>query len=346
MKLFNNPLFLIVFLLNINSIFSMEETIRDLEIQFVDAAKEGNINLIQDFLIKYKININARDKYNDRTALLNAAEHGHKKIVKLLINNKADLNLIECNGFTALMLASDKDHKEITKLLIEAKANINLNSNLHGSAILQAARNNNPDIVELLINAGADLSLRDSNRVTALITSGNFGDIESLKLLIQAGADINATDKDGETALIFAAWIQEDIEKVILLLSQKNINIFKKTRHGKTALEHTNNQEIKKLIQEKLNNINETKNNLFKAVKDSNYNLVKKLTQEISMGVYDQDGNNPLHLAAKNNNLKIFKLISYIRPDLLNEKNNSKLTPLEAYPEIIIHLILQNSLNL
>jgi len=54
-----------------------------------------------------------------------AAEEGRLKIVKSVLNDPdIDINYKDDQGFTALMYAAEKGHKEVTKLLFEYDAKI------------------------------------------------------------------------------------------------------------------------------------------------------------------------------------------------------------------------------
>ena len=68
--------------------------------------------------------------YNDGwTPLYSAANKGYLEIVKLLIENGADINKSNNDGWTPLYSAADKGHLEVVKLLIENGADINKSNN-------------------------------------------------------------------------------------------------------------------------------------------------------------------------------------------------------------------------
>ena len=52
-----------------------------------------------------------------RTALHGAAKSGHEKVVKLLLDKGANVNMKNRDGQTALDVAQEKGHKEIVKIL-------------------------------------------------------------------------------------------------------------------------------------------------------------------------------------------------------------------------------------
>ena len=90
--------------------------------------------------------------HNDKqTALMIACKEGHFKIVKLLLENKVDINIQSNYGWTALMLACKKGNIEIVKLLLEKGAKINLRNIENSTALMIANENNHMHIVKLLI---------------------------------------------------------------------------------------------------------------------------------------------------------------------------------------------------
>ena len=59
------------------------------------------------------------------TALHLAAANGHVDVVKVLIQNGADVNAVDEYKFTALHLAARHGHVDIAKVLIENGADVN-----------------------------------------------------------------------------------------------------------------------------------------------------------------------------------------------------------------------------
>lgn len=123
-----------------------------LHIAVCDSSRFDEIN----DLIKAGININLQNKYGT-TPLSNAVFFDNAKIVELLINNGADVNLAKTNGMTPLMVAC-KDNKatSIVDLLIKAKADIKA-KNENGDTAMDIAKSHNIRAsVDLLRNAGAE----------------------------------------------------------------------------------------------------------------------------------------------------------------------------------------------
>jgi len=135
-------------------------------------------------------NVNAINLWGN-TALMEASSNGHTEIVKLLIEQGADVNAQpKLNGITALMLASSNGHTEIAKLLIKAGADVNAQSK-HGTALIKAWQEGYTEIAKLLIEEGADVNAQDSSGCTALMWASREGYADIVKLLIEEGADVN-----------------------------------------------------------------------------------------------------------------------------------------------------------
>lgn len=90
----------------------------------VCARKDQNYLLIAFLLLKAGANVNLTNNYKT-TALMAAARHGNKELVKLLITLGADVNAECLDGDTALMSAKMHDQQECFDILVNAQAHIN-----------------------------------------------------------------------------------------------------------------------------------------------------------------------------------------------------------------------------
>ena len=89
------------------------------------------------------------------TPLHYAAFNGHTKIVKYLLENRAEIDARAPNGATALMFAARNGHFETAKLLIWEVADVNVEADSGGTALQWATQTKNTDIAALLKQAGA-----------------------------------------------------------------------------------------------------------------------------------------------------------------------------------------------
>ncbi|KAJ5552018.1 hypothetical protein N7535_000035 [Penicillium sp. DV-2018c] len=124
------------------------------------------------------------------TALTAACVGQHEEVVKLLLDNGADINVAAGVG-TALQAASKNGHQKLVKLLLENGADVNAHTEygLHGTALIAAASKGERDTVELLLDNGADVHGRSRIYGTALHAAAIVGDVQIVQLLLARGAD-------------------------------------------------------------------------------------------------------------------------------------------------------------
>ena len=102
------------------------------------------------------------------TSLHIAATHGYHSVAELLINHKADVNALDCNGSTPLHVASCQAMPSLVALLVRSGGDINARS-LNGSTPLHsAAACFAKNVYWSLINLGCDILAADSEGMTAL----------------------------------------------------------------------------------------------------------------------------------------------------------------------------------
>ncbi len=102
---------------------------------------------------------------------------------------------------TALMAAASNCDEKLVKDLIERKANVNVGS-MFGMTALMYARG--LPVVKLLLSAGASVKDKDITGKPALYWATQQADPEVVRVLIKAGANVNAKDDQGMSALQLA----------------------------------------------------------------------------------------------------------------------------------------------
>ena len=149
-------------------------------------ACESNRKKIVKILIENDANVNAQDE-RGKTAIMVAFEEGNKEIVNALLAAGADVNIKDKNGTTLLMAACEKGDLDLVNAFIDAKADVNVQDENGKTALMIACEKGNKDIVNALIKAGSDIKIKDNKGVTALIYS--LTSIEIKNILLKAGAD-------------------------------------------------------------------------------------------------------------------------------------------------------------
>ena len=131
------------------------------------------------------------------TALMIAAEKGHRPVVALLLKARADPNTIDEFRGTALRRAVIGNHTTTVAALLKAGADPNLRGHDKETVLRAAASPSvDPKITKLLIAHGADVDAAATHGRRALHIAAYRGNIAVAKLLLAAGADIDAANDD------------------------------------------------------------------------------------------------------------------------------------------------------
>lgn len=138
------------------------------------------------------------------SSLLTAASTGHARAVRVLVDNKADVNARDGDGNTPLILTSAGGHTDVAQLLLDHGADVSAVGQRDVTALL-AVSPENTAILELLLRAGSDANVRDKFRSSALHLAALGGHEPAVQLLVGYGADVAATMDDGSTPLHSAA---------------------------------------------------------------------------------------------------------------------------------------------
>lgn len=322
------------------------------------------------FFIKKIKNINAlsvinNEPYEDKKqiSLLHLAiKRNNLKAVELLLKNGADAKLKDSSEETPLESCAKKNNNpEILKLLLPYYPNLNdENKNL----LILALTNNNINLFKYLLqNTDIDLNYQDDKGNTILHYALNYDlkelDAELIKIIIQKNCKLNIKNNNNESSLnLFIKNITKftylldnyDVVKEIikLLLNSGAYPGFlnKKEKKSNEYIISLKEHDLFEPIGEKLHELKTLKKLLFDSIKSNNLPLIIICALRISMAVFDELGNSPLHIAAMQEKLDVFKLILSIRPELLIEKNKDGLTPLEISPNIISKLYASGLINI
>ncbi|KAF8678526.1 hypothetical protein AX14_004715, partial [Amanita brunnescens Koide BX004] len=154
-------------------------------------------------------------KYLDFTAqygfygnqLYQASEYGFIRIVKLLLDNGADVNAQGGWYKNALQAALFKGHAEIVRLLLDKGADVNAQSGEYGNALQAASFMGYAKIVRLLLDKGADVNAQGGQYGNALQAASSMGHADIARLLLDKGADVNAQSGEYGNALQVASFM-------------------------------------------------------------------------------------------------------------------------------------------
>ncbi len=177
----------------------------------MDAAIEGNDKKV-DALISVGADINYIDEYGD-TPLAQAAFKGHTQIVKRML----DLDAKAYSKNRALLLSAQKGHEKIMDLLIEKKADVNIYMEGYNTPLFQTIGQNRMGAFKRLLSApGINLDQEVNEGIIPLLMAAYNGRLEMVKLLIENGARSDIKNKNVQTAIDLARLgKREEVEKYL-----------------------------------------------------------------------------------------------------------------------------------
>ena len=135
-----------------------------------------------------------------------AAMKGDRARLRVLLQQKADVNAPQADGATAIEWAAYRNDLEMADLLIAAGANVKLANRDGVTPLWLASENGSARMIGKLIEAGADPNERQPNGETPLMMAARNGNLAALKFLLDHRANVNLKeDLRGTTALMWAA---------------------------------------------------------------------------------------------------------------------------------------------
>ncbi len=226
--------------------------------QALGAAITGDQLSLVKLLIRKKANVNHLSSWNN-PILINAIMFDHFEAAKILIANKADVNVrgfrtidhgIEISwDWSPLMCAARKGNLELIKLLLDKKADLNekgwsTSPDDSENAADIAAYSGNIEVLNFLLKKGAAIS---PNTIFKAIRSNK---IDTLKVLFKNRTDINQYEPTlGRTLLSEASWWGNSDIIQFLLLNKADVNY--RDKDGTTPLMHAvkqNNLDAIKIL--------------------------------------------------------------------------------------------------
>ena len=160
----------------------------------IDTCKK--YNYIGDFqnvillLLSKGGDINYREKTKGYTSLIIATINGHAPLVKLLLNNKADINAVDKFGESAIFHTIKKDENEffqILTILLENDANVTILNSDKQIPLSLAIENRMDKFIPQLIKKMTDFKFRDASGNSLLHLASKFNNEYLVKFLLKKG---------------------------------------------------------------------------------------------------------------------------------------------------------------
>ena len=104
-------------------------------------------------------------------------------MVQILLDNRAQVDILSLLGTSALMHASQNGHVDVVKILLDNRAQVNLQSKTGTSALMYAIQNNRVKVVKILLDSGAQVDLQDNSGRCSYIYANLMDCAETILML-------------------------------------------------------------------------------------------------------------------------------------------------------------------
>ncbi|KAL7904284.1 ankyrin repeat-containing domain protein [Trichoderma velutinum] len=141
-------------------------------------------------------------------------KEGVLEIVRLLLNNGADVHAQGGHYGTTLQAACAGENEEVVRLLIDRDANVIAQGGQYGTALQAACATGNLDVVRLLLKKGANVNVEAGYYGTALQAACARSHTQVARVLLENGAKIHT----GSNGAWYAVAIARNNDLVSLLL--------------------------------------------------------------------------------------------------------------------------------
>ena len=169
------------------------------EFSLSEEEKSQNLEIFKNF-------INAKTQIDNQTALHYASFRGNIKIIKLLLENYAEINALSANGYNMIHKAS-QGNKPSAIIFFNKKYNMSLDATDENlmNALHLASANGMDNSVIFLLSLGLDPNIKDKYGYTALHYAVKKNHVRIIKKLLQRGADRNIEEyKTKKTPVMLA----------------------------------------------------------------------------------------------------------------------------------------------
>ena len=246
--------------------------------------------------------------------LMEAIENGNIPLMKLLIENGADINKTNENGFTPLMEAVDEGEFGVVKFLVEELGvDVNAQAKEGWTALFEALDEGEEQIFSYLLEHGAQMTTL-KNGTSLLHEAVDEGQLAMVKQLISMGADVNQVAHDHWTPLMEAIDEQHPQMISVLIASGAEVNVV--FDNGWSPLLEACDEGNVQIVQMLLDNgakydlAGQGKTPLGEACDERNLPLVKFfLERGINPNEVSKDGVSPLMEAVDEGETAIVKLL-------------------------------------
>lgn len=165
--------------------------------ELVEAVQHGDIDRVREFL-ELGLDPNYSEDDDGWSLLHWASQEGHTDIIKLLVENGADVDAKFLRNITPLFNATGEGNLSVVTTLLQLGADVNSNGR-NGTALHNAVVYGYKEIAKLLIVSGADVNAVDGlEGRTPIFEGAARGHTDLVQLVLAHGAKKDVRDNDGK----------------------------------------------------------------------------------------------------------------------------------------------------
>ncbi|KAF8247661.1 ankyrin [Wilcoxina mikolae CBS 423.85] len=130
----------------------------------------------------------------------------------MLLDNGAELEVHDYNGFTALFDATFANNPDMVALLLDKGADLNARCKLQRTALHVSAERDGVEVIRILLERGADINAKDIHDITPLMLAGSD---RAGAILMEYGADTRGSSYEGrvwEGRIVFPLYRRQVFE--------------------------------------------------------------------------------------------------------------------------------------
>jgi len=168
-----------------------------------DANKDAKLVDFLKHTVQYldRKRLNEREEVFGYTSLSLASSVGHVKVVNILMDSRADLEL-KCNlGNTALHMAARAGHTSVVRALLVHRAALESKNAEGWTPLIWGSMNGHEEVVAALLNAKSQVQAIDAQGLSALMWATRHGHVSVMKSILATGPDLSLRDFAGHTVM-------------------------------------------------------------------------------------------------------------------------------------------------
>jgi len=307
-----NALLLVIFMLIVGLSFgSIFQLVYEKDLEGIKIAVENgeDINALNEFDQKQQTPLIRAISYRSRDPV-------YVEIAKYLIEQGAELNYQDSDGFTALHYAAKEGLLEVVKLLVEKGADLEVypdetkfykgETPLVSACSYSNTDDKNIEVVKYLVENGASMDKNDLSFQSLLTTCIYSKAPKTAQYLLEKGADPNLPNNNGQTPLYLAIdkSMGNELIKALLKAGADPDTGSPYYTPLQMAIKKRDIELAQLLIDAgaDIYYVNEYGSTLFHTAAsiNSNKNVDFLLSKGLDINAKNNDGETPLHIAAEN----------------------------------------------